>query len=61
MEENDLADRLENRSPNGELVLAVAMLEKANNKEREKREGKENTCEVHGEPHIKQIKNLNGL
>lgn len=56
-----MADRLENRSPNGELVLAVAMLEKANNKEREKREGKENTCEVHGEPHIKQIKNLNGL
>jgi hypothetical protein len=45
----------------GEHVLAAAMSKKANNKEREKREGKENTCEVHGRPHIKQIKNLNAL
>jgi len=39
-----------------------AMSDKTNNKEREKKEGKENIpCEVHGGPHIKQIKNLNAL
>ena len=37
----------------GKHVFAGAMSEKANNKEREKREEKENSCEVHGGPNIK--------